>query len=89
MLKEVEANGQIALGEQFAGRRYDLQFHADGRVELLPVPSARAQTAGAMGESVGEWARQNAAAIEQYNVWVSQRDPYAQRVRRWRAAQPD
>ena len=34
MSKEVQADGQIALGRQFAGRRYDLQFHADGRVEL-------------------------------------------------------
>ena len=85
MLKEVEANGQIALGKQFAGRRYDLQFHADGRVELVPVPAAHASTA----DTTCDWAQQNADAIEQYNRWVSEREPYAQRVRRWRAAQPD
>lgn len=85
MLTEVEANGQIALGKQFAGRRYDLQFHADGRVELLPVPATQESAA----EAARQWAQQNADSIEQYNVWASQREPYAQRVRRWRAAQSD
>lgn len=80
MLKEVEANGQIALGEQFAGRRYDLRFYADGRVELLPVAAAPQSAA----EATRQWAQQNANAIEQYNVWAGQREPYAQRVRRWR-----
>ena len=85
MVTEVEANGQIAIGKQFAGRRYDLQFHADGRVELVPVPAARALAA----EATRDWAPQNADAIEQYNRWASEREPYSQRVRRWRAAQHD
>lgn len=85
MLKEVEPNGQIALGERFAGRRYDLRFYADGRVELLPVPAAHESAT----EAARLWAQQNADAIEQYNGWASQREPYAQRVRRWRATQPD
>ena len=83
MLKEVEKNGQIALGEQFAGRCYDLRFHGDGRVELLPVPA----TLESAPEATGAWAQENADAIERYNVWAGQREPYAQRVRRWRAAQ--
>lgn len=85
MLKEVEANGQIALGKQFAGRRYDLQFHADGRVELVPAPAAQESAA----DPTRDWAQQNAEAIEQYNQWASEREPYSQRVRRWRAAQPN
>ncbi len=84
MSKEVQADGQIALGRQFAGRRYDLQFHADGRVELVPVPSVQSAS-----DARCDWAKQNADAIEQYNRWVSEREPYSQRVRRWRAAQPD
>ena len=80
MLKEVEANGQIALGKQFAGRRYDLRLHADGRVELLPVPAAQESAA----EATRQWAQQNADAIEQYNAWAGEREPYAQRVRSWR-----
>lgn len=85
MLKEVEANGQIALGERFAGRCYDLRFHADGRVELLPMPAAQESTA----EATHLWAQQNADAIEQYNGWANQREPYALRVRRWRATRSD
>jgi len=85
MLKEVEADGHIALGKQFAGRRYDLQFHPDGRVELLPVSTAQDSAA----ELTRLWAQQHADAIEQYNVWAGQREPYAQRVRRWRTAQRD
>jgi hypothetical protein len=85
MLKEVEANGQIALGERFAGRRYDLRFHPDGRVELMPVPAAQESSA----DENRLWAQKNAEAIEQYNRWAIQREPYAQRVRRWRASQTD
>lgn len=85
MLKEVEANGQIALGETFAGRRYDLRFHADGRVELLPVPSAQEPAA----DATRLWAQENAEAIEQYNGWACRREPYSQRVRRWRVSQSD
>ena len=83
MLREVEANGQIVLGKQFAGRRYDLQVHADGRVELLPVAVARVS----VDEATRQWAEQSADAIQEYNAWADQREPYAQRVRRWRAAQ--
>ena len=80
---EVTANGQVALGKQFAGRRYDLKLHADGRVELLPVAVARVSA----GEATRQWAEQSADAIQEYNAWAEQREPYAQRVRRWRAAQ--
>jgi hypothetical protein len=85
MLKEVEANGQIELGRQFAGRRYVLHVRADGRVELVPVPpDAGLETDVANSE----WAEQNTDSIEQYNAWANQREPYSQRVRRWRAQQP-
>ncbi len=59
MLKEVEADGHIALGKQFAGRRYDLQFHPDGRVELRPVSTAQDSAA----ELTRLWAQQHADAI--------------------------
>ena len=35
-------------------------------------------------ESVREWAESHATEIEQYNAWANQREPYSQRVRRWR-----
>ena len=35
-------------------------------------------------ESIGQWAETHAVEIDQYNAWASQREPYSQRVRRWR-----
>ena len=37
MLKEVGASGQISLGKKYAGQLFDMQFLADGRVQLMPV----------------------------------------------------
>ena len=37
-------------------------------------------------QSNREWAEAHAADIEQYNAWAGQREPYSQRVRRWREA---
>ena len=37
--------------------------------------------------SIREWATENAPNIDQYNAWVSQREPYSQRVRRWRESE--
>ena len=34
-----------------------------------------------------QWVADHAAEIAQYNAWVSTREPYAQRVRRWRQSQ--
>lgn len=85
MLKEVEANGRIALGKQFAGRRYDLQVHPDGRVELVPLVAGQTLAA----DATRAWVEQNADATLQYNLWATEREPYSQRVRRWRATQPD
>lgn len=35
-------------------------------------------------ESTEKWAENHAVEIDQYNAWASQREPYSQRVRRWR-----
>ena len=39
-------------------------------------------------QSVKEWADATAAQIDQYNNWALQREPYSQRVRRWRDDNP-
>ena len=39
-------------------------------------------------ESTAQWAEKHAAEIDEYNAWASQREPYAQRVRRWRESPP-
>ncbi len=36
-----------------------------------------------------QWVAEHAAEIAQYNAWASTREPYAQRVRRWRQSQAD
>ena len=41
----------------------------------------------AQAASIREWADANAANIDQYNAWASQREPYSQRVRRWRESE--
>jgi len=98
MLKEVGASGQISLGKKYAGQLFDMQIAADGAVTLTPVkvvPVAAAvkgefavyKVSGATTPdpaATREWADANAAQIAQYNEWVTQREPYAQRVRRWR-----
>lgn len=35
-------------------------------------------------ESIEQWAERHAVEIDQYNAWASQREPYSQRVSRWR-----
>ncbi len=35
-------------------------------------------------ESTEQWAAKHVAEIDEYNTWASQREPYDQRVRRWR-----
>ena len=39
-------------------------------------------------ESTEQWADKHVAEIDQYNAWASQREPYSQRVRRWRESLP-
>ena len=55
---------------------------------LTPARTSKAKEKPASTE---QWAEKHAAEIEQYNAWASQREPYSQRVRRWRedAAQHD
>lgn len=38
-------------------------------------------------QSIHDWSSQHATDIDQYNAWAEQREPYSQRVRRWRAEQ--
>ena len=93
MLKEVGASGQISLGKKYAGQLFDLQTQEDGSIVMRPVKvvplttsvqeePARYDTRNA---STAQWAEQHAAQIAQYNAWATEREPYSQRVRRWRS----
>jgi hypothetical protein len=100
MLKEVGASGQISLGKKYAGQLFDLTVQPDGSIVMQPVkvvpvvaaPSAQEELAAYQvitakpqdAQTTREWADANARQIAQYNDWVAQREPYAQRVRRWR-----
>lgn len=103
MLKEVGASGQISLGKKYAGQLFEVTVQPDGNIVMKPVKvvpvstTARetqapygppAQTAAA-APATREWAEASAGRIEQYNAWAAQREPYSQRVRRWRDAGQD
>ncbi len=99
MLKEVGASGQISLGKKYAGQLFDMQIGADGAVTLTPVkvvPIAQPQVAQeevapySVLPTTRQWADAHAGEIARYNEWANQREPYSQRVRRWRSeSQPD
>ena len=72
-----------------------MHIQPDGVILMRPVkvvpatvqePSAAYVVARAAPDTRGtrEWAQAHAQDIEQYNAWASAREPYAQRVRRWR-----
>jgi len=99
MLKEVGASGQISLGKKYAGQLFEVDIQPDGSIIMRPmkvVPAGHAvqESPAAYGQTqppqtpgrqaAGEWAQANKAQIEQYNAWATQREPYSQRVRRWR-----
>jgi hypothetical protein len=84
MLKEVGTSGQISLGKRFAGQLFDVVFHPDGRVEMLPmraVPAARPLAAAQIPSPDGwlppggygacnAWALENRRALEAYAAGI-------------------
>ncbi len=70
MLKEVGASGQISLGKRFAGQLFDVVFHADGRVEMLPMRAvpARAPVAAPDVQAPDGWLPPGGYAAS--NAWT-------------------
>jgi hypothetical protein len=80
MLKEIGASGQLSLGKRFAKQLFDVTFHADGRIELIPmraVALVRPAPAALMTAPDGwlppggyagcsQWALDNRAALDAY-----------------------
>jgi hypothetical protein len=97
MLKEVGASGQISLGKRFAKQLFDVIFHADGRVELLPmraVAMARPAAAVVMTSPDGwvpprgyaqctQWALDNRAALEAYAARIERDGTAAEQLRQF------
>ena len=80
MFKEVGTSGQISLEKKYAGQLFDVTVLPDGSIVMNPV-----RMVPAAAPSTREWAEANTASIDQYNAWAAEREPYSQRVRRWRA----
>lgn len=55
--------------------------------EAIEAMNQRMANIGSMARRIHEWSSQHATEIDQYNAWAEQREPYSQRVRRWRAEQ--
>lgn len=84
MLKEVGASGQISLGKRYAGQLFDVSTEPDDTIVLRPVKVVPASAVIQTPPSTPQWAEDHAPQISQYNAWAEQREPYSQRVRRWR-----
>jgi hypothetical protein len=98
MLKEVGASGQISLGKKYARKLFELDFQPDGSILMRPVRVVPANTAvheqvpayaaapgaAAAPDAAREWVAAHGPQIDQYNAWAVEREPYSQRVKRWR-----
>jgi hypothetical protein len=102
MLKEVGASGQISLGKRLAGQLFDVVFHPDGRVELLPMRAVAMapevpvsvgaasdgwQPPGGYGGCT-QWALDNRAALEAYAQGIEQNGTAADQLQRFLAEPP-
>lgn len=102
-LKKVGASGQILLGEQYAGKRFNVIAHPDNRLELIPVPDsavASAQLPGTVDAPDGwlppggydgctQWTLDNRAALEQYARQVEEEGTAAEQLQRFLSAHPE
>jgi hypothetical protein len=102
MLKEVGASGQISLGKRFAGQLFEVTFHDDGRVEMLPMQAVPARRAGAAGagdvkapdawlppggyDACNAWALENRHALEAYAQRIEQDGTAAEQLQAFLAA---
>jgi hypothetical protein len=84
MLKEVGASGQISLGKRYAGQLFEVITEPDNTIVLRPVKVVPVSAVVQTPLPTHQWAQDNAPEIAQYNAWAEQREPYSQRVRRWR-----
>ena len=100
MLKEVGASGQISLGKRFAGQLFELRFHSDGRVEMLPMKAVPARQSVGSNDVVATdawlppggygacnaWALENRPALEAYAQRVAQDGTAAEQLQAFLAA---
>ena len=99
MLKEVGASGQISLGKRFAGQLFEVMFHSDGRVEMLPMQAVPVRRAGLAGDLIAPdawlppggyaacsaWALENRLALEAYAQCIEQDGTAAEQLQAYMA----
>ena len=100
MLKEVGASGQISLGKRYAGQLFEVTFHGDGRVELLPMRVVPVRAAGVDSDvpapdawlppggyqACNAWALENRQALEAYSQRIEQDGTAADQLQEFLAA---
>jgi len=103
MLKEVGSSGQISLGEEYAGRLFDVIAHPDDRFELVPVHIVATMTSSAPEmiaapdgwvppggyDASTQWAVDNREALEQYARQVEEDGTAAEQLQRYLAEHPE
>jgi hypothetical protein len=102
MLKEVGSSGQISLGKRFAGQLFEVTFHGDGRVEMVPMQAVPLRRAAASSDvpapdawlppggylSCNAWALENRAALEAYAQRTEQHGTAAEQLQAFLATPP-
>jgi hypothetical protein len=102
MLKEVGASGQISLGKRFAGQLFEVRFHSDGRVELVPMQAVPVRRVGVVSDvtaadawlppggytACNTWALENRLALEAYAQRIEQDGTAAEQLQAFLAAPP-
>jgi hypothetical protein len=97
MLKEVGASGHISLGEQYAGRLFEVIVHPGDRIELIPVQTGgitSSRTPAAVRAPDGwvplggydectQWALDNREALEQYAREIEENGTAAEQLERF------
>jgi hypothetical protein len=72
MLKEVGTSGQISLGKRLAGQLFEVVFHADGRVEMLPMRGGYA--------ACNAWSLENRLALDDYAARIDREGTAAEQL---------
>jgi hypothetical protein len=84
MLKEVGASGQISLGKRFAGQLFEVTFHSDGRVEMLPMQAVPVRAKAVSTDVTAPDAWLPPGGYGACNAWTLENRPaleaYARRV---------
>jgi hypothetical protein len=103
MLKEIGASGQLSLGKRFAKQLFDVTFHSDGRIELIPMravalvcPTPAALVTAPDGwlppggyAGCSRWALENRAGLDAYAERIARDGTAAEQLQPFLQARDD